>query len=129
MTNTATKEVPSMIEYVNRVPDPESPWLEIQDSEENILNHLAEHTLDPVYERYGNFVNRNPKWLHEEGARKYGGCTTIFGNFLNFSHAFYLITDDEALISRLSEAIDRNKARPEYQAAREKLARNGWHWN
>lgn len=106
--------------YQNAVIDPESPWRMIPDSEENILRDLEHYTLDPIFELYGNFVDRCPEWTDEATAKKYEGCTSIFGNFLALSHAFRLITDDEDLISRLYEAIKKNKATPEYQAARVK---------
>lgn len=109
-----------MIEYLNDVTDPERPWAFIPDTEGNILDHLARYTLDPTFEGYGDFVNRSPGWTNETAAKKYKGCALISGNFLTFSHAFRLVTDDEGLISRISEAINRNKATPEYQAARGK---------
>lgn len=113
--------------FLNSVWDPDRPWRPIPDTEENILDHLAKYTLDPIFERYGDFVNRNPHWVGE-AAEKYKGMTVIFGNFLYFSHAFRVVTDDEDLISRISEAVNRNKATPEYREARERLAKNGWTW-
>lgn len=107
--------------YLNKVVSEAEPWKLVPDTEENILRDLEEHTLDPIFELYGNFVNPAPKWLEPSVAAKYAGCTSIFGNFLHYSHAFRLVTDDEALISRIAEAVEKNKARPEYQAAREKM--------
>lgn len=34
---------------------------------------LETYTLDPVFERYGEFVNRTPCWIDGETARKYSG--------------------------------------------------------
>ena len=110
-----------MTEYLNKVLSDTEPWKMIPDSEENIIRDLEAHTLDPVFELYGNFVNPAPEWLDEKVAAKYAGCASIFGNFLDWSHAFRLVTDDEALISRITEAVEKNKVRPEYQAAREKM--------
>lgn len=110
-----------MTEYLNTVTDPQHPWASIPDSEENILRHLEQYTLDPVFEDYGNFVNLNPEWLYPEAEKKYKGCTSIFGNFLTFSHAFRLVTNDPGLIQRITEAINRNKATPEYQAAKSQM--------
>ena len=45
----------------------------------------------------------------------------ISGNFRAYTHAFRLVTDDAALIARISAAVQRNKARPEYQEARRKM--------
>ena len=111
-----------MTEYLNTVTNPAAPWSSIPDTEENILHDLEQYTLDPVFEAYGNFVNRSPEWLDEAAAQKYAGCTIISGNFLTYSHAFNLVTDDDALISRLSAAIDRNKSTPEYKAAFDRFA-------
>lgn len=110
-----------MTEYLNHVTNPAAPWSFISDTEENILHDLECYTLDPVFELYGNFVNPSPEWLSDEAATKYAGCTTIFGNFLTFSHAFRLVTDDPGLISRLSAAIAQNKATAEYRAARQRM--------
>ena len=109
-----------MTEYLNTVTNPDAPWSFIPDTEENILHDLEHHTLDPVFEFYGNFINPSPEWLTEEVAARYAGCTSISGNFLYLSHAFRLVTDDTGLISRLSAAILRNKARSEYQEALKK---------
>lgn len=110
-----------MTEYLNTVTNPAAPWSFIDDTEENILQDLAAHTLDPTFELYGDFVNPSPEWLNPENAAKYAGCTMIFGNFLDYTHAFRLVTDDASLIARISSAVQRNKSRPEYQQARRKM--------
>ena len=110
-----------MTEYLNTVINPAAPWSFIDDTEENILQDLDAYTLDPIFELYGDFVNPSPEWLSTENAKKYAGCTMIFGNFYGYSHAFRLVTDDAALIARISAAVQRNKARPEYQQARQKM--------
>ena len=73
---------------------------------------LETYTLDPVFERYGEFVNRTPCWIDGETARKYSGASVIAGNFLSYSHAFYLITDQEELIRSLERLIEKNRASP-----------------
>lgn len=110
-----------MTEYLNKVVSDTQPWKIIPDSEENILRDLEAYTLDPVFEMYGNFVNTAPEWLDAINATRYAGCAMIFGNFLTYSHAFRVVTDDAALIARITAAVEKNKARPEYQAAREKM--------
>lgn len=107
--------------YENKVSDEEKPWMEVPDTEENILRDLGRYTLDPIFEMHGDFVNRTPQWLTEELRQARAGHTVISGNFLNYSHAFRVCTDDEALIKRLEAAIERNKAAPEYQAARARM--------
>ena len=116
--------------YENKVFDKDRPWMEIPDTEENILRDLDRYTLDPAFEMYGDFVNRTPEWLTEELQQTRAGHTMIFGNFLNCNHPFQVCTDDEGLIQRLEAAIDRNKATPEYQAARARMqekAKKGVH--
>ena len=94
--------------YQNQVTNPEKPWSFMDDTKENILNDLAEYTLDPVFEEYGNFVYM-PTWCDEESAKKYKDLTAISGNFLTLSHTFRVLTDDEELIKELTEAIRKNQ--------------------
>jgi hypothetical protein len=110
-----------MTEFLNKVVSDTEPWKMIPDSEENILRDLENYTLDPVFEMYGNFIDPDPEWLDDEVAAKYAGCTSIFGNFLDYSHAFRMVTDDEALIARITASVVKNKRRPEYQTALEKM--------
>ena len=107
--------------YKNQVVNPEKPWSFMDDTKENILKDLAEYTLDPIFEEYGNFVYV-PTWCDEKAAEKYKGLTAISGNFLKLSHAFYLLTDDETLIKELTEAIRKNQETEEYKQAKVKLA-------
>lgn len=106
--------------YQNQVINPEKPWNFMDDTKENILKDLAEYTLDPAFEEYGNFVY-TPTWCDEESAEKYKGLTAISGNFLTLSHAFRLLTDDEELIKELTEAIKRNQETEEYKQAKIRL--------
>lgn len=106
--------------YQNQVINPKKPWSFMDDTKENILKDLAEYTLDPVFEEYGNFVYM-PTWCDEESAKKHKGLTAIDGNFLTFSHAFRLLTDDEELIKELTEAIRRNQETEEYKQAKVRL--------
>lgn len=109
-----------MTVYENQVINPEKPWNFMEDTKENILKDLAEYTLDPVFEEYGNFVYM-PTWCDEESAEKYKGLTVISGNFLKLSHAFSLLTDDEKLIKELTEAIRKNQETNEYKQAKVRL--------
>lgn len=110
----------SMTIYKNQVINPEKPWSFMDDTKENILKDLAEYILDPVFEEYGNFVYM-PTWCDEEAAEKYKGLTAISGNFLNLSHAFSLLTDDEELIKELTEAIRKNQETEKYKQAKIRL--------
>lgn len=106
--------------YQNKVVNPEKPWSFVEDTKENILRDLAEYTLDPVFEEYGNFVYM-PTWEDEQAAEKYKGLTAISGNFLTYSHAFRLLTDDAELIEELTKAIRKNQETEEYKQAKVRL--------
>ena len=106
--------------YQNKVVNPEKPWSFMEDTKENILKDLEQHTLDPVFEDYGNFVYM-PAWEDKEVAEKYKGLTAICGNFLTYSHAFRLLTDDTELIEELTTAIRKNQSTEEYKQAKERL--------
>lgn len=106
--------------YQNKVINPEKPWSFMENTKENILRDLELHTLDPVFEYYGNFVYI-PTWTDEKAAEKYKGMTAISGNFLTYSHAFRLLTDDTELIEELTTAIRKNQATEEYKRAKERL--------
>ena len=110
-----------MTEVVSTRRSFEAPWLERPDTIERIARDLAEHTLDPVFEEYGDFCDHTPELLTKEAAEKYAGCVIFWGNFLDYSGVFDVITSDKEIIAKLSELIARNKATPEYIAARRDL--------
>ena len=107
-----------MTEILSKTRDPESPWIEKPDTVDRILRDLAAHTLDPVFEQYGDFCDRSPEWLTKEAAEKYAGCVRFWGNFLEYAGVFDVITSDKEIIAKLSELIARNKATPQYIEAR-----------
>jgi hypothetical protein len=88
------------------------------DTIEKLLEVLNEYALDPTFEDYGNFVQREPHWLHKEAAEKYKGCTVINGNFATLSHVFNIITDEPDIIEVLEQAINKNKSTKEYKKHR-----------
>jgi len=91
------------------------------DTIEILLDVLKKETLDPYWEKLGNFVDRNPNWLKKEAKEKYKDCTVIFGNFSSVSHVFNIITDEEELIQKLEQAINNNKQTVEYQELRKTI--------
>lgn len=105
--------------YRNKVVNPESLGF-MEDTKENILADLERYTLDPVFEDYGNFVY-TPTWVNEKTAEEYKGLTAISGNFLTYSHAFRLLTDDKELIRELETAIRKNQETEEYKQAKVRL--------
>ena len=60
-----------MTEILSTTRNSEAPWLECPDTIERIARDLAEHTLEPVFEEHGDFVDRSPEWLTKEAAEKY----------------------------------------------------------
>lgn len=87
-----------------------SKWAgESPDTIEDLIEVLKSETLDPIFEEYGNFVNRTPHWIHKEAQEKYKGCTQIFGNFFATSHVFNITTDDEDLISTIENIVRLNQ--------------------
>jgi hypothetical protein len=97
----------------------DSKWYGQQpDTIEELKEALKNYTLDPIFERYGDFVNRTPIWDNPEYKEKYKGCTLIWGNFLTLSHVFNIVTDDELLIGEIEALVAENKKRPEYLTAK-----------
>ena len=64
---------------------------------ERLYPLFEQYTLDPIYEWYGNFVNRKPEWQRSEERQAYQGCTVISGRFLHYGNFFYIVTDEEEL--------------------------------
>lgn len=90
-----------------------SKWLgQQQASLDELFETLDKHVLDATFKEYGDFINYNPTWL--DSAKKFEGCTVIFGNFKDYSHVFNIITDDKFLISQFETAISKNKQREDY---------------
>lgn len=87
---------------------------------ERIVANCEQYTLDPTFEAYGNFADIRPEWVGE-AAKKYAGCVNFWGNFYDFSGVFNIITNNAAVISRLTEAIRRNQATAEYAAAKAEI--------
>ena len=110
-----------MLEMLNKVTDNEKSWLFADDTIKNILHDLEHYTLDPRFEKYGDFVNHNPQWTTEEAKEKYQSCTMIFGNFYSYSHAFRLITDDKNIINQIEIAVNKNKQTEAYKQAKFEL--------
>ena len=66
---------------------------------ERLYPLFEQYTLDPIYEWYGNFVNRKPEWQRSEERQAYQGCTVISGRFLHYGNFFYIVILDEATAS------------------------------
>jgi len=112
-----------MTEILSTTRSHDRPWQPIPDSVERILLDMEAHTLDPTFEDFGDFVDRSPEWEAKDTAKKYAGCTVIWGNFYDYSGVFEVITDDQTLIGRFTDAVARNKLKPEYKAAKLEIER------
>jgi hypothetical protein len=101
-----------------------------------LLCFLQKHTLDPMFEDYGNFqvpcraagkgefdadtceyayVDLGPIYANAPSAVRF------FGNFIDVYHPFSIDTDDPQLIGVLLNAIRKNQERAEYLDARAEL--------
>lgn len=61
------------------------------------LEHIKELLRTYTLEKFSEIVLK-PTWINKEFAEKYKGCSEIIGNFVEYSNAFKIITDDKALI-------------------------------
>jgi hypothetical protein len=88
-----------------------SKWADDPPDEiETLLKRLEEYTLDPTFERYGNFIfspETGDDWTLE-----------FFGNFFDFSHVFSIITNETEIIEKLTTAIRKNQASEKYRLAK-----------
>lgn len=71
---------------------------------EVLFQRLETNTLDPIFEKYGDFV------LPQDD-----GAVIFFGNFLDYSHVFTIVTTDPDLIERLTNAIRANQGKDSYK--------------
>lgn len=96
--------------------------LEIDYGAENVedfISKLERYVLDPTFEKYGNFIYKNPKFpRNKELTEKYKGWYCLFGNFYDYSNAFSIYTDDEKLANRLKRLIRKNQKSVAYMKAK-----------
>lgn len=85
-----------------------SKWMgEALDTIEDLCKVLEVHTLNPLFEDYGNFASMETE-----------GVTHFFGNFFDVSHVFRIDTDDAPTVERLTALIRANQQTPAYAAAK-----------
>ena len=102
---------------------------ERQQTLDALFQLLEDHTLDPIFEKHGGFINRSPKWRSPMAAQTFQGAAVIAGSFLSYDYIFHIITDEEPLISRFEVLVQKNMSTQAYQAARaERLASNEPSW-
>lgn len=88
---------------------------------EQLLEVLKSYTLDPTFEKYGNFISEYGPIQWTDNNEHLKGCMSIFGNFRTLSHVFNIITDDRVIIDKLTEAIRNNQATEQYQEYRREM--------
>lgn len=81
---------------------------------ERLFVMMDEFLLDPTFERYGNFMERNPQLI--KGG--YGDYVHLFGNFYDYSFVFNIETKDEELVARFAKSVEVNQAKPAYKEAK-----------
>lgn len=92
---------------------------------------LKTEPLDPVFEMYGDFVIHQPMQYFNPPRLAYPDnpqMVHFFGNFYNYSHVFNFATDCLDAIGRLTKLIAENKAKPEYQLAKQERQERENYW-
>ena len=88
------------------------------DSIDELLEVLEIHPLDRTFEKYGNFIDKSPRWgRYGKGPNPYPdnpGVVIFFGNFYGLSHVFNIHTDEAEVIDRLAKTIRKNRRRTDY---------------
>ena len=79
-----------------------------------LIRNLQQYTLDPVFEKYGNFI------LSAAGHR-----TLFWGNFYDYSAVFSIKTNDPKEIDVLTKLIRANQETKEYQYAKDEYDHPG----
>jgi hypothetical protein len=115
-----------------------SKWAgEPPDIIEDLLFRLQNHTLDPMFEVYGNFIIENPRLaksvIERDGTTEIVGGELMFpginvyhffGNFAFIGAVFSLYTDELDVVYSLTKAIRQNQMTDQYVAYRQ-IRRNG----
>lgn len=79
-----------------------------------LLDVLSDYPLNRTFEMFGGFVERDARNLRGEWLEGLENAVSFFGNFLNLSHVFRIVSNDPVVVDRLAQAIAANRARPDY---------------
>lgn len=89
---------------------------------EDFIEKLQKYTLDPTFEKYGNFIKKNPKFpKNPQLTKEYKGWYMFFGNFYDYSNAFSIYIKDEKLAEKIRGLIRKNQRSEEYQKAKSEI--------
>lgn len=81
---------------------------------DKLLDVLAHHPLDRLFELHGDFVERDARNLRGEWLEGVENAVCFFGNFSGLSHVFSIVSNDADIVDRLVTAIAQNRQRPDY---------------
>lgn len=81
---------------------------------DTLLDVLAHHPLDRLFEQHGDFVERDARNLRGEWLEGVENAVSFFGNFSGLSHVFSIVSNDAGVVDRLASAIAQNRQRPDY---------------
>jgi hypothetical protein len=105
----------STTEYKTIITSNGSKWAgDPPDPIEKLYDRLKTETLDPRFERYGDFCY----WPTPEELPGPPIMLRFWGNFYTYSHAFQIDTNDPKVIERLTDLIQANKSTPGYAKAK-----------
>lgn len=77
---------------------------------------------------YQDFPTKEGRCYLASDTQEYKGLTVFSGNFFNYSYSFSVATDDNDLISKLTNAIQENMKRPDYLAQDKPTSIMGEHY-
>lgn len=79
-----------------------------------LIEILRDHPLNRLFERHGNFVERDARNLRGEWLEGIENAVSFFGNFFDRSHVFNIVSNDAYHVERLCDAIAANRLRADY---------------
>lgn len=79
-----------------------------------LIEILRDHPLNRLFEKYGNFVERDARNLRGEWLEGVENAVSFFGNFFDRSHVFSIVSNDAHHVERLCAAIAANRQRADY---------------
>lgn len=118
----------TVVQYVGHGCDDQAEQLD------RLFDALTRYTLDPVFEKYGAFLDAAEPDVIAAYERAHGKTFDVprtmhaFGNFYDYSCVFNLYTDDPDLIARLTVAIRENRSREAYRRAKEERRELARYW-
>lgn len=89
---------------------------------EDFIEKLQKYTLDPTFEKYGNFIKKNPKFpKNHQMTKEYKGWYMLFGNFYDYSNAFSIYFFDDVLARKIRRLIKKNQNSEAYIKAKNEI--------